>query len=508
MEKKFFHFFFVMFLFLLAWSFLFPQKPTPQVEPELSEQSEIAIDEEEKNYSSDEYIAQDLAEIETETKDFRIGDYNIKYSATGGYIKELLIEGDEEPLVYKNIGLSPDHIELPFAASLREDRIIFTAPDGQKKEFIFDGNVIKIAISPALQSRLIVFSSYTVKNPIDQRYQEVFYQYKQNNITERRYFTDRVFGLFGKGVNDDVHKGVSFAGARDRYYCASLLDGDYILNWEKIEYKTTENKREIQRLRLDLYLDEPGNEIAVYIGPQTEKDLQPFGLQWVIYYGIFHSISMLMVKVLFFFFAITKSWGLSIILFSASIYCALLPFTAKSMKAMKRMQQLQPDLEELKTKHKDNPQKLQKETMEFYKKHKINPISGCLPLFFQMPIFLAMYQVIFRLFDLKGASFLWIKDLSLPDRLYELPFTIPILNSSYINLLPILVMILGLVQQKITTSSTSGAGSQQKTMGLFMTVFIGFIFYTFPAALVLYWFVQNIFTLVYQTRLAKIRPSA
>ena len=221
------------------------------------------------------------------------------------------------------------------------------------------------------------------------------------------------------------------------------------------------------------------------------------------HYGFFHSIGVLMVKILYFFHSFTKNWGISLIIFSFFIYSILLPFTMKSTNAMRQMQQIQPLMNELKEKYKDNPTKLQKETMELYKKHKINPLGGCLPMFFQLPIFIALYQVLFRLYELKGAHFLWIKDLSLPDKLFALPFKIPLIGSSHFNLLPIIVMIIGLLQQKITSSNT--ASKDQKSMGLFFAVFIGFIFYNFPSSLVLYWFVQNLLTLIYHTRKAKIK---
>ena len=110
----------------------------------------------------------------------------------------------------------------------------------------------------------------------------------------------------------------------------------------------------------------------------------------------------------------------------------------------------------------------------------------------------AFYQIVYRFVGFRGASFLWIKDLSGPDHFAKLPLPAPI---NYLNLLPILLMVMGILQQKITTSSSTA--SQQKSMGLFFAIFIGVIFYGFPAALTLYWLVQNIFTLSYQTRLSR-----
>lgn len=112
---------------------------------------------------------------------------------------------------------------------------------------------------------------------------------------------------------------------------------------------------------------------------------------------------------------------------------------------MKQMQALQPHIEELKKQHKDNPQRMQKEQMELFRKHKVNPFGGCLPLLLQMPIFIALYQTLMRSVFLRGASFLWIKDLSGPDRLFSLPFPKPF---DTFNLLPILMTIGMFIQQK------------------------------------------------------------
>ena len=166
---------------------------------------------------------------------------------------------------------------------------------------------------------------------------------------------------------------------------------------------------------------------------------------------------------------------------------------------MRKMQEIQPELDELRKKYKDNPQKLQKEQMELFKKYKVNPLGGCLPIFFQIPIFLTIYQIFFRFVELKGASFLWIKDLSGPDRLLKLPFPPPV---NYLNILPLLIVVASFLQQKITTSKAS---SQQQSTALMFTGFIGIVLYNFPSCIVLYWLIQNCITLAYQYRLSKVQ---
>jgi len=406
-----------------------------------------------------------------------VDNFVITYSPLGGYIKKISLDDGESELPFQNIGFLPEDCEKQFTPNLRNDGIEFKGPEGQSKEFIFKDYILEIRLNPPPKTPLVVFSNYLSSNALDQRYQEIFYS--QNKALKR---------VSPRKIKDATYDNVEFAGARDRYYCLSLLKGTYNLKWVK------EDKE-----RAHLYLSSPNEQTFLYIGPQAEKELEPFGLQGIVYYGFFNGIAMGVIKLLYFFYGLVKNWGWSIVFFSASASLILLPFTSKSSKAMRKMQQIQPEVEELKAKYKDNPQKLQKETIQLYRKYKINPLGGCLPLLFQIPIIMAFYQVVYRFGALKGASFLWIKDLSGPDR-FPLPFGPPL---NQVNLLPIFLIILGVLQQKITTSSASS--SQQKSMGLFFAVFIGVIFYGFPAALTLYWLIQNVFTLSYQARLSRVQ---
>lgn len=173
---------------------------------------------------------------------------------------------------------------------------------------------------------------------------------------------------------------------------------------------------------------------------------------------------------------------------------------------MKEMQVLQPKIEALRKAYKDNPQRMNKEIMELYKEHKVNPFGGCLPLLLQMPIFFALYQALMRSIALKGASFLWIKDLSEPDRLFMLPFSIPVLGNE-INILPIVMAIGMFAQQKISMSqaATGTSADQQKMMMILMPLMFGLIFYHMPSGLVLYWFVNSALMLFYQFKIYRAK---
>lgn len=480
MEKKLFYSFVAIITFFILHSYIgakyFPKTSQENV---VKSREQMGNGDIKKDFPKEEDINKEITlfkenEKSVELSQHTIGEFVVTYSSLGGYIKEISFNEQSNKLPFRNIGFSSSHKDIKFDTYVDSEKIVFSGVGGEKKEFIFKEYLLEIKIAPSISAPVVLFSNYLYPNMLDQRYQEVFYS-QQNAVIRNG----------PKKIKESVLNGIDFAGARDRYYCISLTKGSYDVKWEKREKI------------VDTYLLSSPSHISLYIGPQTEEKLKPYGLQGVIYYGFFHVIGMGMTKVLYFFHFITKNWGISIVLFSVFIYLTLFPFTMKSTKAMKKMQQIQPEMEEMKKLYKDNPQKLQKETVALYRKYKINPLGGCLPLVFQLPIFFALYQVLFRFVELKGASFLWIKDLSLPDHFIKLPFPFLV---KHINLLPLLIVGIGLFQQKITSSS---AASEQKAMGLFFAVFLGVIFYNFPSALVLYWFVQNLFTLAYQVRIAK-----
>ena len=173
---------------------------------------------------------------------------------------------------------------------------------------------------------------------------------------------------------------------------------------------------------------------------------------------------------------------------------------------MHQMKQLQPHILKLKNLHKDDPQKLNKETMELYKKYNINPLGGCLPMILQMPVFIALYQGLMRSLALKGSTFLWVKDLGTPDAAI-LPFSLPFLGNS-INILPLLMVVMMVLQQKITQTSATNdmpaeQKSQQKMMMMTMPLIFGVLFYKMPSGLVLYWLTNTILMTVEQGMIAK-----
>ncbi|MBM3253942.1 MAG: membrane protein insertase YidC, partial [Candidatus Omnitrophica bacterium] len=229
----------------------------------------------------------------------------------------------------------------------------------------------------------------------------------------------------------------------------------------------------------------------VYIGPLRLSELKRYGLNEILNFGIFDPIGRLLLGLLGGFYRFTGNYGIAIILLTIFTSIALFPLSLKSIKSMKQMQVLQPQIEKLRKECKDNPHKLNKEIMELYKRHKVNPFGGCLPMLLQMPIFIALYQVISRSIELKGAGFLWAKDLSIPDRL-KIPFILPLIGD-HINLFPILMIVAMFLQQKIANPMAKTQDEQTRTLSVMMPIMFGVIFYNLPSALVLYWLTNTVF---------------
>jgi YidC/Oxa1 family membrane protein insertase len=190
------------------------------------------------------------------------------------------------------------------------------------------------------------------------------------------------------------------------------------------------------------------------------------------------------------------SYGLAIILLTVLVRLVFWPVTHKSTQSMRRMAEVQPLVKALQEKYKGNPQKLQQEMMALYREHKINPLGGCLPMLIQIPVFMALFLVLRSAIELRFAPFLWIRDLSMPERIVEFGFTIPVIGWDALNLLPILMTATQFVQSKLTP--TAGDPQQQRMMMVMMPLMMLFFLYNFASGLALYWTTQNILMIVQQ----------
>lgn len=233
------------------------------------------------------------------------------------------------------------------------------------------------------------------------------------------------------------------------------------------------------------YIHTQGNlDLGGYIGPKDHAILASINKQLthVIEYGIITFFAKPVFLLLDFLHSHIGNWGWSIIVLTIIVKLILYPLSYKGMVSMQKIKEIAPMMKELQAKYKNDPQKLQMHTMQLYKKHGANPLGGCLPLIIQIPIFYAIYRVLYNSVELKSANFiLWIHDLSVMD-----PYFV----------LPILMGVSMYIQQRLTPSGFNDPMQERifKTLPLFFTIFLIF----FPAGLVLYWTVNNILTILQQ----------
>lgn len=424
-----------------------------------------------------------------------------------GAIKEAVFTEYQNYVFKLNQGLAFVDEKMVFTKQdLSNLDILFTSKIGDKefkKEFIF------------YKSNYALDFNINIKNKsastLDIIYPIVVGEINLKDTKNQAHIQEVSVGLNEKtlhlnGRKEEKFENINFVAIKDRYFCFLVdpLNEGYSVKVEKIDNEYSRVLLIPPKLSLN-----PGEKFderfKIYFGPLHSKSLQNINSAWgsIINYGTFDIISQLLLMVLEFFYKLLHNWGLAIIMLSLFIYLLLYPLTVKQMRSMKEMQALQPRIEQLKKLYKDNPQKLHKETLELYKEHKVNPFGGCLPLLLQMPVFFALYQALMRSIALKGASFLWIKDLSEPDRLFLLPFSLPLLGNE-INILPIIMAITMFFQQKISmTNASSEYAEQQKMMLIIFPLIFAFIFYHMPAGLVLYWFVNSLLTVFYQFRVSR-----
>ena len=195
-----------------------------------------------------------------------------------------------------------------------------------------------------------------------------------------------------------------------------------------------------------------------------------------------------MVWVLNLFNSCIPNYGVAIILLTILVRILFWPLTHKSTIGMRKMQEIQPLLKEIQAKYKGNPQRLQQETWQLYREHKVNPLSSCLPMLVQIPVFFALFVVLRGAVELRYAPFLWIDDLSQPEAL--LAGTFPF---GGLNILPILMAATMALQSALTPSA--GDKSQQRMMMVFMPIMMLVMFYNFASALSLYWTLSQVMSI-------------
>lgn len=233
-------------------------------------------------------------------------------------------------------------------------------------------------------------------------------------------------------------------------------------------------------------------ELTLYLGPKRQELLAGHGAEAVFDYGWFGSISHYMVRLLQTFHGWSIPYGIAIMMLTAIVRAGMFPLSKKQAVSGKKMKELQPLLNEIREKYKDDKQKQGQAQMELYRKAEFNPFGGCLIAFIQLPIFISLYQALNNCVDLRMAPFLYIDNLAAPDALFRLPFTLPFLGDTF-NLLPLVTMCLYFIQQKtmMPPPTNEEMAMQQKVMN-YMLIFMGFMFYNVPSGLCVYFIASTV----------------
>jgi YidC/Oxa1 family membrane protein insertase len=490
----------------------------------------------------------DVFSIEFNPKGAAVSSLKLKNHLDKGSPVEMVFNGDtgvDAFLLYGgNDTTSP--VDAIFNYEIKGDRVEFyqtfgvVGADGKltgeeftlTKTYRFGGSDYLFEISIAItnsQNKAIPlnYNGYAYTLAFEPQLGPSFTEVPDNKYTYRRLY----IGQGGKKSTPKLKNGlyetndfITWAAIAGKYFSVIGIPDQTRYNISVTEEKGTEIPLESR-----MYFSRPAYKTAsgkdvfrFYVGPQLKQHMtiyndasqNSFGLADLHLEKALDSSSWLgwlesiLKWVLQFFYKLIPNYGVSIILLTILIKLILQPFSKKSMESAAKMQTLNPQMEELREKYKDNPTKLNQEMGELYKREKISPLGGCLPMLLQFPIFIALYGLLNKHFELRGAMFIpgWIEDLSLPEAIFTFSrFSLPFIGSS-IRLLPILYGASMILSFKITQSG----GQQQGGMGgkfmmYGMPIMFFFILYNAPSGLLLYWMVMNIISIGQQLIVNKRR---
>jgi len=279
---------------------------------------------------------------------------------------------------------------------------------------------------------------------------------------------------------------VPWVGLEDRYFLISLISRSVSPD-QVLQIQNTGDFLDLALYAPEVSVPAQGRHeetYSFYVGPKERSLLlgAGVGLEKAVNYGWFSIIAIPILKLLQVFHSVVKNWGLAVIVLTLFLKAVTNPLTVKSMKQMKEMQKLQPKLAALKEKYKNDRQRLNMETMALFRTHNINPMGGCLPMLLQMPIYIALYKVIYNAIELYRAPFFgFYRDLSAPDPYFILPIALGI----------------AMVAQQKLTPSPSADPAQKQMMMIMPIMFTGFMLFL-PMGLVLYIFVNTAFSVLQQ----------
>ncbi len=529
-------------LIILLWSgysLFFSPQPAPPVENTQSAAVEqqtkppepvsvLPVNRVQESLLAPEYIPADYKErlitVSTEL-------FDIKLSTTGAVVRAVTLnkhkesnDANSEP--YKLLKMS-EAKTATFKTSGSEGLSIptdlpFELIEGSDNIIVDDGSQV-VRFSATTSTGLTVVKSYTFRSDSYQVDINVELINNGNQVNKGLFNLSLLFPWFDGDSGEGMQDMYSFVGALsfdgkelleddpdDLQKSAKIYGEGIVWSGFSAKYFLTilsplNSAKQVQVQMGDGYIEnrfvspfvtlEPGQKVtfdyASFIGPKDYDLLKASGHQFeqAKDYGFFSILAKPLMHVLKFFYGFIGNYGFAVILLTVCIKLVFWPLTQKSYKSMKGMQKLQPQMQKMREKYKNDKQRLNQEMMSFYKENKVNPLGGCLPMVIQIPVFFALYQVLLGAIELRHAPFIfWITDLSVKDPYY---------------ITPLIMGATMFVQQKMTPTNMDP--TQAKIM-LMMPVVFTFMFLNFPAGLVVYWMVNNLLTIL-QQYLIKRQPN-
>jgi YidC/Oxa1 family membrane protein insertase len=285
---------------------------------------------------------------------------------------------------------------------------------------------------------------------------------------------------------------ITYAGFGDRYFLSAFLPVNPVRGTLAMDYAGNEANANL------LFPTVSAVRSQVYFGPKELQALEAVNpsLSKALDLGFWGIIAIPFLRLLKLFYQIAPNYGVAIILLTVLVRLVTLPMSIKGQRSMMKMQRLQPQVERIRERHKNEQDKLHHEMMELYKRNHVNPLGGCLPMAIQFPVFIGLYEALLNAVELRNAPFIgWIRDLAAPDCLPIPGVTVPFTDLHGIPVLVILMAATAFVQQWISPRNPDP--SQQKMM-MYMPVVFSIIFIELPAGLSLYYFFSNLLGVVQQ----------
>lgn len=375
---------------------------------------------------------------EEKIENFSTEKLDLEFNTISGSIREIFLRDYKYKFPFEDGFLMREKgVNLIFEPLFEEERIIFSYKD-EEREISKTINFPKYKSFIELELNLRNLSGRDLSLDLDL----FLFCWDLDNREESRFWEIGIFkpGQILRQSPLRIKRAISYKediqaiGIRDRYFCVFVKPKEFIGSF--VARRSDEKKIEFF-LPLQIQLP-PGasdsRNFLIYLAPQNPKVLKSIDPRFseIIYFGFFDPISKFLLGFLEVLYRVCRNWGFAIALLTFFIFLFFYPLTLKQLRSTRQLQTLQPEVEDLRRLYKDNPQRLNKEIMELYRRKKINPFGGCLPLFLQIPIFFSLYQALSRSFNLRGANFLWIKDLSRPENLF----------GKNINILPIFMILM------------------------------------------------------------------